>query len=223
MAYAAKKHEEGKNAYNPFGGMMTPHESEGPGATRWSYGRMSSKKKGKKKSKGKEKKSSAMIVADEWGRQMAKTSHLSEIASAGESMLVKFAARADYEELTGLEKLAFIGAINHEEKTASPTAIMSAVKTLAGGAKAAAPAAGGMMSKLKGAVSGIGGFGKGAVKNVQHAYKQGGGKAAWGMAKDVGKEGLKGAGQWAGKNPLAAGVMGAGALGAAGLGGAALS
>jgi hypothetical protein len=39
LAYTEKKHREGKNAWNPFGGMLTPHSSEGPGASKWMYGR----------------------------------------------------------------------------------------------------------------------------------------------------------------------------------------
>jgi hypothetical protein len=38
LAYVAKKHREGSNAWNPFGGMLTPTENEGPGASRMFYG-----------------------------------------------------------------------------------------------------------------------------------------------------------------------------------------
>ena len=39
-AYIEKKHRAGKNAWNPFGGTLTPHESEGEGATRFSAGKI---------------------------------------------------------------------------------------------------------------------------------------------------------------------------------------
>ena len=39
LAYIAKKHEAGQNAWNPFGGALTPTDREGPGATRWQYGK----------------------------------------------------------------------------------------------------------------------------------------------------------------------------------------
>jgi hypothetical protein len=42
--YVAKKHKAGKNAYNPFGGMLTPSKHEGKGATKLSLGEIKSKK-----------------------------------------------------------------------------------------------------------------------------------------------------------------------------------
>ena len=42
--YVAKQHEKGQNAYNPFGGHLTPTDREGPGATRWRYGKHTEQK-----------------------------------------------------------------------------------------------------------------------------------------------------------------------------------
>ena len=39
LAYAAAKHEAGENAWNPLGGTLTPHKSEGPGASHLQFGR----------------------------------------------------------------------------------------------------------------------------------------------------------------------------------------
>jgi hypothetical protein len=49
MAYAAKKHHEGSNAWNPLGGMLTPTEREGEGGSRMFYGSMRPKQEGKPK------------------------------------------------------------------------------------------------------------------------------------------------------------------------------
>lgn len=41
--YVAKKHEGGKNAWNPFGGMLTPSSQE-KGGTKWNYGAAKAKR-----------------------------------------------------------------------------------------------------------------------------------------------------------------------------------
>lgn len=40
QAYIEKKHREGGNAWNPFGGMLTPTDREGPGANWWAQGKI---------------------------------------------------------------------------------------------------------------------------------------------------------------------------------------
>lgn len=61
MAYAAAKHEAGRNAWNPLGGALTPHPME-EGGTAWQMGKLKGTKAGgpTKKEKSKEKKSSVL-------------------------------------------------------------------------------------------------------------------------------------------------------------------
>ncbi len=61
MAYAAGQHEMGSNAWNPFGGALTPHPME-QGGTALQYGKITGTKPGgpTKKEKSKEKKSSVL-------------------------------------------------------------------------------------------------------------------------------------------------------------------
>lgn len=71
------------------------------------------------------------------------------------------------------------------------------------------------LAALGGALKGIGGFASGAAKNIGAAGKAGGLKAGLNMAKSVGGEGVRMAGQYAAKNPGTAAALGAGALGGA--------
>jgi hypothetical protein len=68
-AYVEKKHREGKNAWNPFGGLATPTKGEKGGST-MQYGEFKSKSKKASVS------NTAALVADGVGRLMAKQANL---------------------------------------------------------------------------------------------------------------------------------------------------
>jgi hypothetical protein len=203
LAYAAKKHEEGKNAWNPWGGMLTPHPAEGAGAT---SGLMSVQ------GKIDPSKLASVNVSDVWGREMAKQAMIKVACSALEKVACDQVDELDELELHAIDEMAKAAEARLEAGVElgdlldfEKTAIWGAVK-----------------AGLKGAGRFLGAAGKGVGQAAKAGHAAGGLKgaatAAGGALKRVGQLGGGMAKQFVQKNPLA----GAAIAGGAGLAGGAM-
>jgi hypothetical protein len=100
MAYVAKKHREGSNAWNPFGGVMTPTEREGRRGSRFFYGSMNEHKKESSFRK------TASQIADRVLRKLAITNELLGVVGAKAGLNV---LRPGMTGLQGIHALEEVG------------------------------------------------------------------------------------------------------------------